>query len=548
MDFAIVGIPAVDENVWKVSSEKVPHLTLLYLHDAIKEEDLSSILEYVAHASGELSPFGLSVDYRGTLGSDDADVLFFEDNGWDLKRVKEFRHYLLLNDKIKRAFDTTEQYPEWTPHLTLGYPSTPAKENDAYLGYVQFDRIAVWTSDFAGPEFRLKYESHGPEEVMHFGVKGMQWGVRNEDDGSSTASGTRPVALTAAENKADPDGPNRRDLVKKAALIAGGVALVGGVAYGVHKYGQSSNDTRAPSKKEEPKKELQEPTSLIYLARAKNKGLTFHSKGDTPDFFSVFDKMGLNGEVPNNHFSKDSETGHVAARLLDPLGRKDFASRPIAHDFVIPKAMAQGINTIDDVREKIWPKVSDQYQKFWDENLVDHKLDAKHTDNEGVAMTTTERGAEAVAELFHYGVKGMRWGVRKDVASSRGGAQVGPTAVVVEQKHPGKYATSRGGKHLPMHEDARAALEGRQRAKASTTDALSNEELRKVIQRMQLEQQYTQLSFSDDRRSRGLKFAMGLFGMKRYGGKEKRRFTDTSEEQGAKLRETIDAVLEARKQ
>lgn len=201
----IVAIPPVGERVHKVSSEKVPHLTLLYLGDA----DLSAeAVLYVQHACAELSPFGLSVDHRGTLGDDEADVLFFEDTAWHLKRVKEFRHYLLLNDEIKRAYDAAEQFPEWTPHLTLGYPEAPAKdddEDDYYrLRYIEFDRIAVWSGDFEGPEFRLKYEDHAAdvggvamsditpiergeqavEEMFHYGVKGMKWGVRSVDKDS----------------------------------------------------------------------------------------------------------------------------------------------------------------------------------------------------------------------------------------------------------------------------------------------------------------------------------------------------------------------------
>ena len=59
-----------------------------------------------------------------------------------------------------------------------------------------------------------------------------------------------------------------------------------------------------------------------------------------------------------------------------------------------------------------------------------------------------------------------------------------------------------------------------------------NKELQELVQRMNLEKQYKQLMFEDDRRSAGKKFIDGLFGQKRYGGKDKRRYTDDWEEIG----------------
>lgn len=220
-DIAIVALPPVDDRAHEVSSEKVAHLTLLFLGDT----DLSAeAVLYIQHACSELSPFGLSVDYRGTLGDKDADVLFFSKTAWDMKRVKEFRHHLLLNDEIKKAFDAIEQFPEWTPHLTLGYPNAPAKEyddGDRRLHYVDFDRIAVWSGDFEGPEFRLEYEDYSvgevamsdmttvdrgvlaaaailsgdPASLKQYGKKGMKWGVTTVDKAASVTKTREKQAL-----------------------------------------------------------------------------------------------------------------------------------------------------------------------------------------------------------------------------------------------------------------------------------------------------------------------------------------------------------------
>lgn len=191
-NLVIVAVPSKDDYVWRISSEKVPHMTLLFLGDPKDEETTRRIVDYVEHATRtSLRRFGMSVESRGELGSDKADVLFFEKNF--ARPVAQFREALLANDDISVAYQTADQFPGWTPHLTLGYPETPAKRDPRdYPGttWVNFDRVAVWTGDFEGPEFSLASDermelamsSGGGEAVQnflsHYGVKGMRWGVR----------------------------------------------------------------------------------------------------------------------------------------------------------------------------------------------------------------------------------------------------------------------------------------------------------------------------------------------------------------------------------
>jgi hypothetical protein len=67
--------------------------------------------------------------------------------------------------------------------------------------------------------------------------------------------------------------------------------------------------------------------------------------------------------------------------------------------------------------------------------------------------------------LKHYGVKGMQWGVRK------------------RRKTPRE----------PAHGDAKRSKKVVGRARESGTDAISNQDLRRAIERMNLEQQYNRL-------------------------------------------------------
>ena len=85
----IVALPKADEPVNEISSEKKAHMTLLYL-DAPMGVDTEHIVQFVEHACNvALSQFGLSVEKRGTLGPDNADVLFFgTDFAGDLRRFR----------------------------------------------------------------------------------------------------------------------------------------------------------------------------------------------------------------------------------------------------------------------------------------------------------------------------------------------------------------------------------------------------------------------------------------------------------------------------
>lgn len=76
--------------------------------------------------------------------------------------------------------------------------------------------------------------------------------------------------------------------------------------------------------------------------------------------------------------------------------------------------------------------------------------------------------------LAHYGIKGMRWGVRRTHPSSSGSSP---------KKPAGKIS-----------EDAASAKASRTKTKTHGLDALSNKELQHLVNRMNLEQQYSRLT------------------------------------------------------
>ena len=100
--------------------------------------------------------------------------------------------------------------------------------------------------------------------------------------------------------------------------------------------------------------------------------------------------------------------------------------------------------------------------------------------------------------LAHYGVKGMRWGVRKDRSAQE----------VTVYTRPGKKAVASGGKHHKPTAEAMQTVATRQKSKRSTTDSLTNAELKTAVERMRLEQQYNKLT--GDNLTLGQKFVKFL--------------------------------------
>jgi hypothetical protein len=103
--------------------------------------------------------------------------------------------------------------------------------------------------------------------------------------------------------------------------------------------------------------------------------------------------------------------------------------------------------------------------------------------------------------LVHFGVKGMRWGVRRK-------ATVGPQEVIISDKR--KRLKTTGGKGHPTHPEASSVRVSGQIARKSGYKALSNAELQAYNQRLNLEQQAKRLSYND--KSPPKKFVLKLLG------------------------------------
>ncbi|QNJ55521.1 capsid maturation protease and MuF-like fusion protein [Microbacterium phage Phinky] len=135
-------IPQADDPIVAASSEPA-HLTTVWLGsmEDLDEDTINAMINEVrAYAAALDGPVVVPVAERGTLGDEDADVQFLEKTD-SLVALRE--GLLEASPTVSKVMNSVEQFPDWTPHVTLGYPETPAAgeyDGDA----VTFDRVGFW--------------------------------------------------------------------------------------------------------------------------------------------------------------------------------------------------------------------------------------------------------------------------------------------------------------------------------------------------------------------------------------------------------------------
>lgn len=135
-------VPVSDDPIVAASSEPA-HLTTVWLGemgDLDDETRQALITEVWTYADTLDGPVVVPAAERGLLGDEDADVQFLEKTD----ALVALRDGLISGSPtVEKVMNSVEQYPDWTPHVTLGYPETPAAgeyDGDA----VTFDRMGLW--------------------------------------------------------------------------------------------------------------------------------------------------------------------------------------------------------------------------------------------------------------------------------------------------------------------------------------------------------------------------------------------------------------------
>ena len=480
MGVVIVAIPSSDDRVWSVSSEKKPHLTLLYLGDDVSPEAAAQISKFVEHAAATvLNRFYLEIDKRGTLGKDNADVVFFE--GWDLPDLKRFRSYLLMDNTIKKTYLAAEQFPDWLPHLTLGYPTKPAKklkDDGDRLYSIHFDKIAVWFGDFGGPEFELKKYEH-PEVAMsaaspavenilrHYGVKGMRWGVRKAAQEQARAELGAPRVRSGLK----PSHYKEARAVNKRAREIEKTSL---------------KTAKAEKKMAKADKKFDKPSAEVHT-KIYNDGIEhFNKKLDGINNKPEYAAAAKAGTLLNpNHPTTQKYHDEIDVTFKNEL--RASANR-VTNKAGTRRYKVEIVQLSQDPHDWGWTLGTEAVQHA----MITTKIMAVRDKNGLVVGTKIDSMTQAedfVSNyLEHYGVKGMKWGTRKADAPAPG------TVRVTEKK---KKLKAEGGKGFETHPDAVKAATSKQKLKGSGTKALSNNELRDLATRLNLEKQVRELSVAD---------------------------------------------------
>jgi ribosomal protein S18 acetylase RimI-like enzyme len=306
----------------------------------------------------------------------------------------------------------------------------------------------------------MKHISRIPEEdLQHFGVKGMKWGVRKEESTTRTPlKSLGPDKIVRKTSRGEEVTLSKTPPTKLHELLARMSK-----SYREEYESSAFLDIRDGQGKKVGEAQVQKKSKdelyLIWLginqsARGRGYGTAVMNAAKEFGKQEGFKKMVL--EVPAN--SKD------ARHIYGKLGFKYISE-------------ANGGN-----KDAVWGELANMEYDF---------AQADHAD-------TADRFLE------HFGVKGMKWGQRKKESK-----------VTVVTAPGGKIKTSGGYARKPAS-DAVKAARLRQRAKTSSVKSLSNDELQTLLKRMSLEKQYKDIQ-GDNAFRRGVKITREILGIGQLG-------------------------------
>lgn len=106
-----------------------------------------------------------------------------------------------------------------------------------------------------------------------------------------------------------------------------------------------------------------EPT-FIWATRGRTWGFRFLRSGGLPDPLGIYEESF--SDVGDKPEAWHRESGRVALRFPDPESRRDAAGRVIPHDFVLLGAWADGLESLEEGRRRIWHEVSAEFDGVWD--------------------------------------------------------------------------------------------------------------------------------------------------------------------------------------
>lgn len=277
--------------------------------------------------------------------------------------------------------------------------------------------------------------------LEHYGVRGMKWGVRNDKGHEGERAKTKKIAKLDEKFARDRSTPGTWVKLHNAAADR-----------------MNSHDIDRINNKPEYKAAADRgdflrdtPIRKAYYHEMQNAFLSNLEKAASD--------MGTNASGTKKYAILEGTDGAWGVTLTDV---KHAAEDPKVEFWTTPMKNEDGF-----ISELVFGRPGD---------LAQSDMDFEQT-------------------LAHYGVPGMKWGVRRRKPRT-------PVDVSVKER-PGKKVKTRGGSNQPASEDAIKAARSRQVARRSSLDSLSNAELQHLVNRMGLEDRYSQLMRSENRMSTG---------------------------------------------
>ena len=145
----VVALPDNADQVHRIGPEE-KHATLLFLGDleTLPEDATDVLAEALAKIAAETPVFIEEVTDVHPLGDEGAQVWGL--NGSVLPELRE--RLIAADERIEGYLENATQYPDYTPHTTIGYPEGNAEdeavlERAKQVDQIRYDRLGLWIGD-----------------------------------------------------------------------------------------------------------------------------------------------------------------------------------------------------------------------------------------------------------------------------------------------------------------------------------------------------------------------------------------------------------------
>lgn len=108
-----------------------------------------------------------------------------------------------------------------------------------------------------------------------------------------------------------------------------------------------------------------EEITFIWATRGRTWGFRFLRHAGIHDPLGVYEDTFSAVEDQPETYRRVGDK--VALRFPDPNGRRDAAGRVIPHDFILFGHLAEGIDSVEDGRQRIWGEVAAEFERIWDQ-------------------------------------------------------------------------------------------------------------------------------------------------------------------------------------